>query len=191
MRKILWIAFVLVGSVLLLTFCADEGQKNVTEEELPSQIVDNFQMQESKSGKELYFLQGRRAFYYDKRSEIVVLDPHITFYSSQREVTSVAVCDSGIISNKTGDLVAYGNVVVTTADSTVLHTDSLVWFNRRAKIETDAEVTISSKQGTVKGKGFISDADLDRIEIKEEIEGTTPFSIDEEGEEGEESEEGE
>ena len=182
MRNIPWITFWLFGCMLFLLKCADEEQKNVAEQELPSQIVDNFQMQESKSGKELYFLQGRRAFYYDKRSEIVVVNPHITFYGPRKEVTSVVVCDSGIISNKTGDLVAYGNVVVTTADSTVLRTDSLAWFNRRAKIETDAEVTIASGEGTIRGKGLVSDANLNRIEIKEEVEGTTPFSVDEESE---------
>jgi LPS export ABC transporter protein LptC len=182
MRKILWLVFWMFGCVLLLGSCSEEEREKVAEEELPSQIVDNFQMQESKSGKALYFLQGRRAFYYDKRSKIVVLDPHITFYGRGKEITSVVVCDSGVISNRTSDLVAYGHVVVTTSDSTILQTDSLAWFNRRAKIETDAEVSIRSSQGTIKGKGLISDADLNRIEIKEEIEGTTPFSVDEESE---------
>lgn len=182
MRNMLRSAFWMFGCLLLLGSCSEEEREKVAEEELPSQIVDNFQMQESKSGKELYFLKGRRAFYYDKRSEIVVLEPHITFYGPAKEVTSVVVCDSGAISNRTSDLVAYGHVVVTTSDSTILYTDSLAWFNRRAKIETDAEVTIASGEGTVKGKGLISDADLDRIEIKEEVSGTTPFSVGEENE---------
>ncbi|MQY71137.1 LPS export ABC transporter periplasmic protein LptC [bacterium] len=182
MRKILWLTSWMLGCVLLLESCSEEEREKVAEEELPSQIVDNFQMQESKSGRDLYFLRGRRAFYYDKRNEIVVLEPHITFYGPGREITSKVVCDSGVISNRTGDLVAYGNVVVTAQDSTILRTDSLAWFNRRAKIETDAEVSISSPQGTIRGKGLISDADLNRIEIKEEVKGTTPFSVQEESE---------
>jgi len=185
MQKLLGLTGWIAVAALLVISCADEERDDVKTEELPSQIIDNFQMHESKSGKTLYFLQGHRAFYYDKRNEIVVLQPHITFYDSQKQVNSEVVCDSGIINNRTSDLVAHGHVVVITADSTILRTDSLAWFNRRAKIETDAYVEIISGEGTVKGKGLVSDADLNRIEIKEEVKGTTPFSIDEEGEEGE------
>ena len=91
---------------------------------------------------------------------------------------------SGVVSNRTGDLIAYGHVVVTTEDSTVLKTDSLAWFNRRQIIETDAPVEIVSPQGTVEGIGLISDANLRRIEIKEQVSGTTEFTIEGEDEEG-------
>lgn len=160
--------------------CGEESPQSQKERELPSQIVDNFEMQESQSGKKLYALAGKRAFYYNRRNEIVVMEPDIVFYDSQLAVTSNVISDSGVVNNRTGDLVAYGHVVVTTQDSTVLRTDSLVWFNSRARIETDAMVHITSPQGTIEGKGLVSDADLNRIEIKEKVEGTTPFSVDEE-----------
>jgi len=166
--------------VLAAASCGRDDVAQTSEVELPSQVVENFQMHESSTGKKRYSLTGSKAFFYDGRSEIVVLEPHILFYGARREVTSEVVCDSGVVSNRTGDLAAYGHVVVTTEDSTVLYTDSLVWHNRRARIETDAEVLITSSQGVVQGKGLISDADLRRIEIKEEVTGTTGFSIEEE-----------
>lgn len=164
---------------LLILSCQEEENQASSETELPSQIVDNFQMHESKSGNKLYYLEGEKALYYDKSDRIVVIEPHITFYDSKHNPTSETVCDSGVVSNRTGDLTAYGNVVVTTSDSTVLRTDSMVWFNRRARIETDARVRITSAQGTIQGKGLVSDADLNRIQIKQEVEGTTPYSVEE------------
>ncbi len=174
--RLLW----LLLALSFIASCGEESPQSQKERELPSQIVDNFQMQESQSGKKLYSLTGERAFYYNRRAEIVVMKPDIVFYDSDLEVTSNVVSDSGLVNNRSGDLVAYGHVVVTTQDSTVLRTDSLVWFNRRAVIETDALVHIESPQGTIDGKGLISDADLDKIEIKEEVVGTTPFSVEEE-----------
>lgn len=160
--------------------CYNEESIPVATRELPSQIVDNFQMQESKSGDKLYTLTGRRAYFYDKRNEIVVMDPFILFYNEKTEVTSEVKCDSGVVNNQTGDLIAYGHVVVTTKDSTILKTDSLAWLNRPAQIETDAEVFITSPQGTIQGKGLLSDANLIRIEIKEQVTGTTPYSVGDE-----------
>ncbi len=174
MKKRLLSLVMLAGAL----FCNKDEQKTGKTVELPSQIVDNIKMEESSSGKKRYYLEGRRAFYYEASSRIVVLDPHILFLGPDKKTTSEVVCDSGIVYNGTGDLKAYGHVVVTTQDSTVLKTDSLVWFNRRAQIETDALVFITSKEGTVQGKGLISDADLNKIEIKEEIKGTTGFSVE-------------
>lgn len=164
--------------IMLSCYHPEEGANDTVE--LPDQIVDNFQMEESASGKERYFVAGKRAFYYNRSNRIVVLAPEIEFYDPQKEVTAHVVCDSGVVSNQSGDLVAYANVVVTTEDGTELRTDSLVWFNNRAKIETDAFVHITSPDGTIEGKGLISDANLDRIEIKEEVTGKTKFSVDEE-----------
>lgn len=178
MRKFPWLATFMI----LLMFCSQEEKELAEPVELPDQIVDNFQMEESASGKRRYSLLGERAFYYNKSNRIVVLEPEIEFYGPQKDVTATVVCDSGVVSNRSGDLVAYGNVVVTTEDGTVLRTDSLVWFNRRAQIETDAMVYITSPEGTIEGKGLISDANLNRIEIKEEVSGTTEFSIEGENE---------
>ncbi|NLI99485.1 LPS export ABC transporter periplasmic protein LptC [bacterium] len=164
--------------IVILTFCSKEEQKDAKEIELPSQIVDNIKMEESSTGKKRYYLEGKRAFYYDKSSKIVVLEPNITFLGPDKEPTSEVTCDSGVVNNRTGDLFAYGHVIVVTNDSTVLRTDSLAWLNRKALIETDAEVLIISKDGEVRGKGLISDADLAKIEIKEKIEGSTDYNIE-------------
>jgi len=174
MKRISW--FLLI----LASFCTQIEQPSAETVELPDQIVDNFQMEESASEKERYALTGKRAFYYNKHNRVVVHDPEIEFYGPRKEVSAHVVCDSGIVNDKSGDLVAYGDVVVTTEDGTVLRTDSLVWFNKRAEIETDAMVFITSPEGTIEGKGLISDAYLNRIEIKEEVSGTTEFSVDEE-----------
>jgi len=175
MRKSLTvIAFVF----LAIVSCYQPDQTQTQVVELPDQIVDNFQMEETQSGKQLYALNGNRAFYYNKSARIVVMDPEIEFYNPDKVVVAHVVCDSGVVLKNTGDLYAYGKVVVLTEDSTELRTDSLVWFNRRAQIETDAPVHITSTEGTIDGKGLISDANLDKIVIKEEVSGTTKFSVE-------------
>ncbi len=172
-------ALLILPIILLIAACNDDAQKTAeAQQERPSQIVDNFQMQDTQKGHKRYSLTGRKAFFYDIKRTIVVINPKIVFYDSHKKVTSRLICDSGVVNTMTNDLMAYRNVVVTTSDSTVLYTDSLVWINRKAIIETDAAVSIVSPQGTIEGKGLISDADLNRIEIKEKVTGTTGFSVD-------------
>ena len=142
---------------------------------LPSQVVESFILHETLSGERLYTLEAETAYVYEAEQRVDVALPRVRFYDAGTDVRAVLVARRGVILSQTGDLVAYDEVVVRTADSTVLHTDSLRWNNHTRVVRTDAPVLINTPTGTVSGTGLVSDAGLSRIEIQSEVRGSSSY----------------
>jgi LPS export ABC transporter protein LptC len=175
-----WHRSVIAGCVLtLLPFggCKDKPVAGPTPA-LPNQIIECFTLHESNSGKRLYTLQASRALVYEAEQRVDVTELHVSFYDDNGAVHSTLVADQGTIYSRTEDLVARGNVSVTTEDSTVLLTDSLAWSNAARLVRTDAPLLISTPKGRVKGKGLVSDAGLSKIEIQSEVTGTSDYDFE-------------
>lgn len=145
---------------------------------LPNQVIEVFVLHESHTGARLYTLEAETAYVYDPEQLVDVVHPHVTFYDEDGTVHSVLVADRGTIHSRTEDLVARGSVAVRTEDSTVLRTDSLVWSNGPRIVHTDAPVRISSRDGEMNGVGLVSDAGLNRIQIKSEVRGSSNYGFE-------------
>jgi len=102
----------------------------------------------------------------------------VLFYSEAGGINSTLVADGGSIYSQSEDLVARGHVVVRTADSTVLVTDSLAWSNQRRLVRTDANLVIETPKGRVEGKGLVSDAALTKIDILSPVRGTSDYEFE-------------
>lgn len=168
-------AVLLLGQVLV--GC---GEKPVAVEErnLPSQIVDSLVLHESRSGNRLYTLEADSAYVYDDEQRAELVRPRVTFYDANGQVDSRLAADAGTVYSQSEDLVARGNVVVVTAESTRLATDSLCWSNSRQVVTTEAAVEIRTPKGVVRGQGLRSDAGLGRIEILSEVRGESDYRFE-------------
>ncbi len=144
---------------------------------LPNQIISDFQLNESVSGRRLYSLVARRAVVWENESRIDVETLAVIFYDDSDRPYSLLTADNGTVWMKTEDLVSRGNVRVETGDSTVLTTDSLAWSNSRRVIHTGAKVTIESPRGVLAGAGLVADAQLSKIEIMSEVRGSSSYEF--------------
>ncbi len=144
---------------------------------LPDQVVYGFVLHESASGKRLYTLNAEEAVVREPEGRIDVKSPVVTFYDEGGGVYSTLRAELGVILTRNEDLIARGNVVVQTAESTRLYTDSLVWNNTRKVVLTDAGVTIESPKGRIVGQGLIADAALNKIEIVSEVRGSSSYEF--------------
>lgn len=160
--------------VLLFGRCGEE-QAEVGSGVLPSQIVEGFVLNESSSGARLYTLEAETAYVYDEEMRVDVFLPRVTFYDQDGAVHATLDADRGAIFSETDDLVARGNVLVETVDSTRLRTDSLTWNNREQLVRTEAHVEIETQKGKVEGIGLVSDAGLEKIEILSEVTGQSEY----------------
>lgn len=166
----------LVAGLLAVVACKDRSGPG-TVETLPSQVIEGFVLNESSTGKRLYTLDAAKALVFDQEQRVEVTTPRVTFYDEAGSIHSVLVADRGTIDSRTEDLVARGNVSVRTADSTVLLTDSLYWSNTQRMVRTDADVEVQTPKGKVLGKGLVSDAGLNNIEILSEVTGTSDYDF--------------
>ncbi|MGQ9678337.1 MAG: LPS export ABC transporter periplasmic protein LptC [bacterium] len=166
--------FVIV--VLVFGGCDEASIPNLTES-LPNQVVLGFILHESASGQRRYTLIAEEAIVREKEGRIDVQRPLVTFFDDLGKVYSTLRAGEGVILIRTEDLIARGNVVIQTAESTVLFTDSLVWNNSRQLVLTDAGVTIESPKGQVVGQGLVADPGLNKIEIVSEVRGSSSYEF--------------
>jgi LPS export ABC transporter protein LptC len=163
--------------VLLLCVCREPGPA-ADSGVLPDQVIEGFRMHESASGERLYTLEADTARVFDRAGYVDVVRPRVTFYDEAGAIHAVLVADEGTLQSQSSDLVARGNIVVTTTDSTVLRTDSLSWNNDVRLVRTDAPVEIRTPRGEVSGQGLVSDAGLTRIEIQSEVSGRADYRFE-------------
>ncbi|MFO7638032.1 MAG: LPS export ABC transporter periplasmic protein LptC [bacterium] len=156
----------------------------------PDQIIEGFTMHESASGERLYKLEADTAYVFERDGYVDVARLVVTFYSENGEVHARLVADEGTLQSRTNDLVARGNIVVRTADSTLLRTDSLGWNNDVRLVRTDAPVEILTPRGDVRGQGLVADAGLTRIQIQSEVTGKADYRFETGGPGGEPAGEG-
>ena len=169
------------GAVLLalcvFSSCGKRDQAKAQSTILPSQIIEGFKLTETKEGKLVYELLAETAWVYEDSNRIEVANPEVHFFNPEQERFSTLFARAGTVNTKTSDLVARGDVRVSTRDSTFLETDSLAWHNKEQVVLTDAPVTMRSPKGDVSGVGLVSDAGLKRIEIKNQVQGTTKYEF--------------
>jgi LPS export ABC transporter protein LptC len=145
---------------------------------LPNQVVEGLTLNESSSGKRLYTLEAQEAYVYDPAQRIDVTGVRVLFYDEAGGVSSTLVADEGSIYSRNEDLVARGHVIVQTSDSTKLETDSLAWSNQRRLVRTDADLVIQTPKGRIVGKGLVSDAGLNKIDILSPVHGTSDYDFE-------------
>jgi len=144
----------------------------------PNQFVEALTLNETSSGQRLYTLEAQKAYVYDPAQRIDVTGVRVLFYDEVGGVSSTLVADEGSIYSKNEDLVARGHVVVRTSDSTELETDSLAWSNQRRLVRTDADLVIQTPKGRIEGRGLVSDAGLNKIDILSPVHGTSDYDFE-------------
>jgi len=162
-------------SILLLS-CEEKVKELNSTPTLPSEVVEDFRLDETEQGKKVYTLKAEKAYLYKSLHRIDVREPRITFFDEKGKVFSILTSKKGRIDTRTYDLLAKGDVVVKTRDSTTLYTDSLIWDQRKRIITTQAWVRVKSPTSTLEGEGLVSDASLQKIEITH-IRGESPYKF--------------
>ena len=95
------------------------------------------------------------------------------FFNDPDIHTSQLTADAGEVNERLNDLTATGNVVVVSDSGETLHTEKLLWSNRRQKIFSELDVMITTGTDTLYGVGFESDAALNSWTIKKPKGKTT------------------
>jgi LPS export ABC transporter protein LptC len=167
-----------LAAVILMLLACNEKPVCGPNPVLPNQMVDSLSLDESQSGKRLYTLEAQKAYVYDPAQRTDVTGVRVLFYDENGGVSSTLVADEGSIYAKNEDLVARGHVVVRTSDSTLLETDSLAWSNQRRLVRTDADLVIQTPKGRIEGKGLVSDAGLNKIDILSPVHGTSDYDFE-------------
>ncbi len=165
MRKL----FIFIALLSVTASCRRNNEKatlNISGQE----VLDSAVINQSKGGRKLWQLRASRIEVVDSVTKVYGFE--VKFYGAGDSVVSVLKADSGVVYEPSGHMTAMGDVVVVTADSTVLTTKTLSWDSKSEKIYTESEVTIVDSSGRrLEGRGLEADPQLTHVRIKSEVKG--------------------
>lgn len=166
------LTFVLI-SVCLLLGCDDRSTNTKEINPQEAEVAEEFTLTQTFEGKKAWVLKARSATSMRDDNMIRVYDPHLDFYSREGDIYSTLVSDSGIYYLESSNIKALGQVIVVSADSAVLRTDSLKWVSGEKEIRTEGRVHITKGTTVITGEGLVSDPALDHIKIERDFRAET------------------
>ena len=166
---------------LYLAACASEPSDEITYDvgDTPDDVFVDFVTEETDSGLATWRLTAPMASRYKEKKLVILDNPTFQFFDELGDIRTTLVSDSGEYYEDTRNMLAWGNVVVTSVDGDILATDSLLWDNQENKILSDSFVKLTRGRDVITGYGLECRDDLGKVDIKRDVKATI---IDEEGE---------
>jgi LPS export ABC transporter protein LptC len=160
------------AAVLLLAVGCQSRETSAPREadvRLPDQEARDFTLTESSEGRKNWTLWASYAAMYNDQSLVDAKTVRIEFFDKEGNRFSTLVAKTGRVHQRTNDLEARGDVVVTTESGIRMETDSLRWQNTAGKIVSDGFVKVTRQHDVVTGYGFESDPSLDHFHLRREV----------------------
>ncbi len=148
------------------------GQRVQGDKPLPDQVISDFRITETASGKKEWKMAASRAYIYDSRGLLETEEMEVEFFDEEGRVKSTLVADRGVINRGTDDMEARGNVVVTGNSGVTLETETLLWMSKTRQIMSDDSVRVLRGGDVLTGVGFRGDPDLGSFEILKDMKAT-------------------
>jgi LPS export ABC transporter protein LptC len=170
MRRKLSAALAALAATVALS-CSEKAARDtaVPTSQAPDETVTEFVTQETDSGRVQWKLAAPRATRYNTRNVFLLEAPRIEFYDDMGNLQTTLVAKDGEYSTVTHDMLAYGDVVVTSTKGEVLETDSLRYLNETDKIVSDSHVKLTRGRDVITGIGLEADHTLDSVDIKKNM----------------------
>ncbi len=146
-----------------------DEERQGAQSDLPDEIIVEFVTEESDSGRLRWKLSAPHAQRFNKKKVFLMSRPRIKFYDDDGVLKTTLVSERGEYSKETHDMLAYGNVVVTSVDGDILETDSLRYINDDNKIVSDSFVKLTRGNDVITGYGLECDNELSSVDIKRDV----------------------
>jgi LPS export ABC transporter protein LptC len=145
---------------------------------IPDQEIWNAVITVTRNGKPDSRIFASHMVQYPNSNEMIISDSmRIDFYRDGKH-ESYLTADSGMVNDKTEDIVAIGNVVMVSDSGFTAYTDSLFWLNDSDKVYTNSAIQIYSEEDTLYGTNFVSDVKFENWTIFNPL-GKTRRQLDE------------
>ncbi|MFH0882918.1 MAG: LPS export ABC transporter periplasmic protein LptC [bacterium] len=155
---------------ILATGCADVSDDNRLAEaevrdSMPTQEFENVEMAQTHDGDLQFILKAPRLDRYDKLDRAIFYGGIRIQFFEKGEESSVLTSDRGEVHAGGDELIALGNVVVTTDTGTTILTPRIKWSRKSGLITSDTVVTIITDYDTLYGTGLIATENLKQRRI--------------------------
>lgn len=113
------------------------------------------------------------AYFFDDNTRIELRKVETTFYTTSGARDAYLTSDRGTYNNRTSQMIARGDVVVTTEEGRRLTTPMLKYDQTSNEIASDSAFVLTEPGRRLEGIGFRSDPNMQNIQILRTKSGTT------------------
>lgn len=131
----------------------------------PDQVVEDGQHVITIDGVRKAVLVAEQLYFYDDLGKVVGDTVEVTFYDPQGEYQSTLTANSGELLEATQDMVARGNVMVRSPDSSI-RSEELRYDPAQNQVSTEAQTEIVQQGNVIRGRGVTADPGLKNIRIR-------------------------
>jgi len=162
MKKIFYIVVIF----FLLVACTKTGDYSTLPDGLvPDQEIWNAMITVTRSGETESRIFATHIVQYPNSNDMIISDSmRIDFYRDGLH-ESYLTADSGLVNDKSDNIVAIGNVVMVSDSGFTAYTDSVFFINDSNKVYTNSAIQIFSKEDTLYGTNFVSDTKFENWTI--------------------------
>jgi LPS export ABC transporter protein LptC len=169
--RILWVSILVLG---LAAACRnkDEIVSDFDFNKQPDLTIEDFiYSATADDGSKIWELKSDSAEKFDSEQKFLMNTIRLKLYEDGA-VSSVLTARYGLVSYNGRDILARSNVILQTADRTLLYTETLRWDNDRKLMTTEDFVRIVKPNGDVlTGYGLEMDQRADIMKIKRKVSG--------------------
>ena len=150
--------FYIIALIILFIACTKTSDYSALPKgRVPDQEIWNAVITVTSNGEPDSRIFAAHMVQYPNSNEMIISDSmRIDFYRDGKH-ESYLIADSGMVNDKTEDIVAIGNVVMVSDSGFTAYTDSLFWLNDSNKVYTNSAIQIYSEEDTLYGTDFVSD----------------------------------
>ena len=161
---------VLVSMGLGLTGCQEVGTGAAVADmtKAPSEVLKNFEMNDTKNGEKTTTLIATEARIYEAQHNADVDQPLLYFYKEGKE-SSRLKAPEGRVQTETHEVECWGGVTVVSADSSTLTTERLRYDPKVQKIYSNDKVHLEKPDSVTDGIGLETDPELKLVKIGHQI----------------------
>jgi LPS export ABC transporter protein LptC len=134
-------------------------ESGLTAQALPAQESWNITLTLTDSGRNSDVVKARHASEYhqgEKKELFVDGGVTVTIYDRKSGAPTVMTAGRGIVHDNQ-DIEAFDNVVIHTADGTLIQTDYVIRTSKNRMLRSNKHVIITRPSQTIRGSGFESD----------------------------------
>jgi LPS export ABC transporter protein LptC len=160
-HSVAWLPILLIG----LCGCVEiDSETELAEDEvrwgLPSQEFEDVTLVYSNAGEKNFQLTAPHLDRFDRKERAFFYGGIEILFYEEGEISSELTSESGEVLRDGEELIAIGNVVVTTDTGTTILTPRIRWDRETKMITNDTTVTIITEYDTLRGTGLIATDDL-------------------------------
>lgn len=113
------------------------------------------------------------ALFFDDNTRIELAHPSTTFYTATGARNAILHARHGTYRTQLGQMIARGDVIVTSEDGRRLTSPELKFDQNRNEISSDSAFVLTEPQHRLEGVGFRSDPNLQNVRVLNTKSGTT------------------